>query len=1481
MLATKADVIEQAMSDDLTVREVDELGPIVMEYQDIMGGATGNPLIMKKVTLEAEILKLNAEYEGFLRRQKGMRESLRELPAWIKNAHNRAALYRSDVKVREANEPVFKLNNGTFDTKTQRKEAGLALVAALAEHTKKPANTPIQIGSYRGHKLNAVPKLSGAHIEGGKVTTTWYRPSLQIKFVSGGQVTADVESDSGAGGISWTEQTINKTLDDWIDKARAEVEIHEGEKKRLEGALGKPWDKADRLKAAGRELKDVSQKLGVEANARPATQPDLQIVDDSDDDDDTAAAPKKKSGGGPMGQGFMRQAAPEEDAYEEEPYEGEPYEDEEESDEDDDEDDEAGPQQSGAYAARGDLPWMHSRHALDLSEDDADLDLDPVSRREILADLTKRINKATDSKVPVRKGKLGVSNADGIYHPFYHFIRLKGNDRMQILTHEFAHHINNVLWGKDRHGLTVPPEVRAHAPELLRIASPTATSTQDPLTEGFAEFLRYWVTKPGVARTYAPGFTDWFESDFKRDHPEVYEALEYVRGKVQQWIRQGSMKRVAMTMDIGDYRMWKERAGAAIKTLSEAEKRQKWLEEARDEVSENVALATSDFLRDVVDRNNPIREAQKTMETLNGKPLTEDQDVFMQAASIPQTEARAIHFVRYNTFNRNHEINGESLEKILRDAPQLMAPSKATVGRGALRVYLTSKRAIEKSRQTNPETGANIETGIDYGDARRNVAAIEAEFPEVKAIAKRIYEWNDRLLDLASDFFTPEQMNRIRKLNQNYVPFQRVTETAKYAEAGKPGEAQRKLVNVGRPLKRMFGSEADIIDPLESMIRNAYTIISAFERNKTGQMFNDNIRGIEGLGQIAYPVKFDTEVVRVGLDEILKKMKKANIPLPEGLTEKDLELILRFYRSTGNPNAAKGEVTVWRNGKREVREIQNPALYRALAGLDHEELQIALGFLGVLEKSSELLRKSATSWSLDFPISNFFRDVPTAYIQSDSGFKPIDVARGAKRLWKKDELYKEWLRSGGAMSGHMGLDRASLQRLIKEMQQSPKGKALMMMNPLQVMQLMSEISDEVVRLGEYSAARDPQWWNKSPFEKREAVSMRRAGLRSADATLRFTRQGRIARIINRIIPFFTASINGTARFAELHDPRPANRKRMWRTMRRAFTAITVPTILLWLMNKDDEDYQQLLPWQKDYFFNIPFPKELLPDFWEKWYGPFIAIPKPFIYGQVYGAFPERLLEKYYQENPLAFDDFWSNLATGALPGILPPLFVAGWEMWANKSVFTGKPIEREYFGNEPLPQHREGPYTSDFAKAAAEMLAQFELTKGIEASPSKIDQLIGTLGAGFGRDIAKLLGVFTGDRIGQGKVLPPAAPQAADIPIVRRFAVRLSTQTTAGVFLRDRLEELNQKENSHKGGHKGAEGLTEEEEKEQDTLNEARAEMSRLYKELTEAKDKPTDDRMANREKEDDIIRKINHTAYVAMKDVFRQRKVAHPAGTH
>ena len=56
----------------------------------------------------------------------------------------------------------------------------------------------------------------------------------------------------------------------------------------------------------------------------------------------------------------------------------------------------------------------------------------------------------------------------------------------------------------------------------------------------------------------------------------------------------------------------------------------------------------------------------------------------------------------------------------------------------------------------------------------------------------------------------------MRKLNQNYIPFYRVFEEEM---GGTFGFGKGGYANIKSPVKRLKGSERDIIDPLESVIR--------------------------------------------------------------------------------------------------------------------------------------------------------------------------------------------------------------------------------------------------------------------------------------------------------------------------------------------------------------------------------------------------------------------------------------------------------------------------------------------------------------------------------------------------------------------------------------------------------------------------------------------------------------------------------------
>lgn len=97
-IAYKSEVIEQALSDDYSIREFDDIGPETLSYADIQAVASGNPLLAQQTIVNSEVTKLlnmKAAYENTQRLQ---RREIAELPARIQRYTELAKIANDDVK---------------------------------------------------------------------------------------------------------------------------------------------------------------------------------------------------------------------------------------------------------------------------------------------------------------------------------------------------------------------------------------------------------------------------------------------------------------------------------------------------------------------------------------------------------------------------------------------------------------------------------------------------------------------------------------------------------------------------------------------------------------------------------------------------------------------------------------------------------------------------------------------------------------------------------------------------------------------------------------------------------------------------------------------------------------------------------------------------------------------------------------------------------------------------------------------------------------------------------------------------------------------------------------------------------------------------------------------------------------------------------------------------------------------------------------
>ena len=150
---------------------------------------------------------------------------------------------------------------------------------------------------------------------------------------------------------------------------------------------------------------------------------------------------------------------------------------------------------------------------------------------------------------------------------------------------------------------------------------------------------------------------------------------------------------------------------------------------------------------------------------------------------------------------------------------------------------------------------------------------------------------------------------------------------------------------------------------------------------------------------------------------------------------------------------------------------------------------------------------------------------------------------------------------------------------------------------------------------------------------------------SRDITTNFKRSGTISRRINKVIPFFNASVQGLdkfARYLSAQDAPPSKRKATCRNRVAFWVAVGASTALLVsVLNKlDEEEYKQLSTYQKNNLWNIPLGN-----------GEFFAIPKPRELAILSSTF-ERGFELAAMDNKDAFYKYNEYLASVSLPPVI-------------------------------------------------------------------------------------------------------------------------------------------------------------------------------------------------------------------------------------
>lgn len=710
-----------------------------------------------------------------------------------------------------------------------------------------------------------------------------------------------------------------------------------------------------------------------------------------------------------------------------------------------------------------------------------------------------------------------------------------------------------------------------------------------------------------------------------------------------------------------------------------------------------------------LDRLYPIDRF--TNEALKGNvELSFEENPYLMARMLEGVMSKANNFIEKGTFGRKFwkkvkgkavpNYTGEGLETIFREVNSIANWKDFSA-------YVTALHALELSNY-------DITTGLSPDVAVATITKLNEKNPEFKGLADRLYQYQSRLLDYIQESGLIDQELR-DKLNAKYfayVPFYRVLE-----DVQAKGYMGKKMANIAKQIKRIKGSEKTIINPLESIVKNTYALINAADRNQVGILMARLVNENPELATMFEPIK--TPISKVAT----VTAKELGIDI-EGLNEDEMEGVFNIFRPSMRID--KDVATVMIDGKRKFFRVE-PELRNALLAVDDTNW----GIIGaLLSYPAKWLRAGATL-SPDFMARNPARDQMTAFVYSKYGFLPgIDFLRGIANVLGRTKTYELYKSSGAEHSMLVSLDRDYLQKSFNEVMSGKKFTDYVK-HPLRLLQIVSELNEKATRVGEFAKG------------IRRGATPLEAGLSSREVTLDFAKAGNQARALNSIIAFFNANIRGWDRMITAFKEHPV------KTSTKVFIGITLPSIILYGINKDDPRWKEIPQWQKDLFWII-----MTEDY-------IYRIPKPFELGIIFGSVFERFLEYMDNQEPDMLGETFSNVAEAGLPGFLPTAILPIIENWTNYSFFRDREIVPES-RQQYIPELQYTRYTSEAAKKIGDLT---------NYSPAKIENLIngwtGTLGR-YGLNIV--------DSVLKGTGITPdiaePTPKLADYPLARAFVIR-------------------------------------------------------------------------------------------------------------
>lgn len=629
-----------------------------------------------------------------------------------------------------------------------------------------------------------------------------------------------------------------------------------------------------------------------------------------------------------------------------------------------------------------------------------------------------------------------------------------------------------------------------------------------------------------------------------------------------------------------------------------------------------------------------------------------------------------------------------------------LAPILKSVSPDDLRSYTIAQRDLELA-------GRNIK-GSNTVNPQEVIQALEQKYggniAPLQQAASKLYDYQKNLVKtylVDTGVISSKSYDEMLKNNQNYVPFKRVMDQVDEYLGGVPKPTGAGSVSSQNVIKGIKGSERNIQDPLESIVENTYKIV--------------------GLGK---------------RQEVAKTIVNLRDKLPQGV-------IVKINGPIGNTPS----VALFENGK-----VQHYAVPQEVAdaakGLTEDGMSTVVK---ILSAPTRVFRATATGINPEFMGPNIVRDVQSAFV--NVGANPLKWISGLSHMIKKDELYQEFLKSGG-MTARVSLDRPFLSETIQDLTNS-KGLAITKPSDLyRALETLGAFSEQPTRILAFETAKNQALKAGLPLEE----ALQKAAYAAQEGTVNFARRGSDTKSLNAVYAFLNARAQGTDRLLRSlkADPKGAG-------IRLASVALA-PSLALYAWNRQFPSYNDtrvVTENDKNNNFIIMLGDRPVSQLGG---AQFIKIPKGDV-GKL-ANIPEAFMSYLDGKGGDVAKSLGNALAAFSpvsnAGDIIPTAIRPGAENIANYNFFSGQNIVPDYKKNLPA-QYQYSSYTAPTYRAASDVASKV----GLQVSPAKLQNIT----EGYGTGIAKIATSLT-DKLVPEQYKSDKNLQGQDInrtPILRRF----------------------------------------------------------------------------------------------------------------